>query len=182
MVPNLIWDQVKFTLVNGSFLGINIIGTFMINTSFKPLVLHNILYTPHITKNLVYISQFTKDNQIYFQFHFTHCVVHNSHTNQVLLQGSECEGLYKLHFSLFSDNVLSKSVRYSACIPNPIVIELPTPHISCSLNQLKVSFVFLHHRLGDSSSQTLSLIIKNNNMCVSATIPACVACVVGKNM
>lgn len=109
----------KIQVANGSFLDINNIGTYVINTSSKPLILHNNLYTPQITKNLFSSSHFIKDNQFYFEFHSTHCVVCDSLTNQVLLQGSECGDLYKLDFSLFHNNALPKSVHSSVCISNP---------------------------------------------------------------
>lgn len=52
-------------VTDGTSLEINNIGTSVINTSVKPLVLHNMLYTPQVTKNIVYVSQFTKDNQVF---------------------------------------------------------------------------------------------------------------------
>lgn len=42
-------------VANGTYLD-NSIGTSVTNTSSKPLVLHNLLYTPLITKNLFPVS------------------------------------------------------------------------------------------------------------------------------
>lgn len=99
----------------------------------------------------------------------------------MLLQGSECEGLYKLDFSSFPEITLSKRVHSNVCTSNIVVVESPTPHIYLSLNQLKMSSVVLDQQLVHSSSQTFAVIIKNNNKTRSATILTCVACVVGES-
>lgn len=47
----------KVQVANGTFLDINNICTSVINTTSKPLVLHNLLHALIITENLVYVSQ-----------------------------------------------------------------------------------------------------------------------------
>lgn len=69
----------------------------------------------------------------------------------------------------------------TSCTTNLNLFQLQTQEITCSTSQLKVSPVVLYQRLGHPSQQTLALIIKNTKMNLSANIPACVACVVGKS-
>lgn len=63
----------------------------------------------------------------------------DSITNKMILQGSECGGLYEFTFSSYSNRSLSTNFHISDC---PLgVAELSTNHMSCSLNQLKVSLL-----------------------------------------
>lgn len=56
------------------------------------MILNNLLYTPKITKNLVYASQFTRDTNAYFELHPSYCVIRDSTTGEVLLEGVESGG------------------------------------------------------------------------------------------
>lgn len=57
----------KVKVTNVRFLDIQRIGTSMVNTSSKPLVLHNLLYVPQNTKIFFSVSHVTKYNQVYFE-------------------------------------------------------------------------------------------------------------------
>lgn len=50
------------------------------------------LYTTQVTKNLVSISHFTKDNQVFFKFHSTWCLVRDAIAKEVLLTDAELVG------------------------------------------------------------------------------------------
>lgn len=63
--------------------------------------MNNMLYTSCVTKNLLSMSQFSKDNQVYFEFHVSHCIVKGSISHRTLLKGFEFGGLYKIDLSTF---------------------------------------------------------------------------------
>lgn len=86
----------KVAVGNGSSLNIAAIGSACLPSAPRPLQLHNMLFTPGVTKNLLYVSQFAKDNDVFFEFHVSHCVIRDSKTHKALLHGHECSGLYKL--------------------------------------------------------------------------------------
>ena len=50
----------KITVGNGHTLSISHIRSTLISSSYKPLLLNNILYAPKITTNLLSFSQITK--------------------------------------------------------------------------------------------------------------------------
>jgi len=110
----------KVLVGNGSTLDISAIGSSTLPSTGKPLLLNNLLYTPAVTKNLLSVSQFSKDNQVYFEFHPSHCLIKDSLSNKVLLKGYESGGLYRLDFSSFrskSNNLVeSATVSPDQCL------------------------------------------------------------------
>lgn len=84
---------------NGQGLSINSIGSMNFtspNFPHKPLTLHSLLLVPHITKNLISVSKFAQDNQVFFEFHPSFCLVKSQDSSEVLLRGVvEADGLYK---------------------------------------------------------------------------------------
>lgn len=72
-------------------------------------------------------------------------------------------------------------MQSNTCVSQNIASCEPTVDMSYSVGQVKVSSFLLHQRLGHPSTQTLSLVIKNNNLYVSYDISSCVACAVGKS-
>ena len=84
-------DQI--TIGNGQGLNINSssVSSFSspLNCRFS-LVLR--LFVPSITKNLICVSQFYKDNNVFFEFHSSFCLVKSQDYKHVLLKGGE--GLY----------------------------------------------------------------------------------------
>lgn len=74
------------------------IGSRNLSTPLKLLCLSNVLCVPSIRKNLLSVSQFAKDNEVFFEFHPTYCVIKDIKTNDTLLKGHIRDGLY--HFSM----------------------------------------------------------------------------------
>ena len=84
---------------NGQGLNINSSGvssfSFPLNPKFS-LVLSNLLFVPSVTKNLISVSQFCKDNNVFFEFHSSLCLVKSQDSKQVLLKGLVgSDGLYQ---------------------------------------------------------------------------------------
>lgn len=91
----------KVLVGNGTTFRISAIDTSVIPIYSKPLHLNNMLCTTCVTKNLLSVSQFSKENQVYFEFHASHCHVKDSVTNRALFQIFEQNGLYKLDLYSF---------------------------------------------------------------------------------
>jgi hypothetical protein len=65
---------------NGKSAYISHIGNASINGT-RQLYLKNLLRVPLIRKNLMSVSQFAKDNNVYFEFHSTYCLVKDNLTD-----------------------------------------------------------------------------------------------------
>ncbi|KAA3465059.1 Retrovirus-related Pol polyprotein from transposon TNT 1-94 [Gossypium australe] len=89
----------KVYMGNGNALPIRSTGQSSLITRSRPLFMKSILFVTGITKNLLYVSKFTKDNKVMFEFLPKQCWVRDLQTNEVLLQGSVHNGLYKLDLS-----------------------------------------------------------------------------------
>lgn len=94
----------------------------MINASFKPFVLHHLLYTPQITKNRILVSQFTKGNQVFFEFHPICRVIRNVITREVLLSDSEYGVLYKIYFSRIDDGTEIRNLSCNIMFFNVLIV------------------------------------------------------------
>lgn len=107
-------DGDKVQVGNGTCLSISHTDNSTIATHSSSLLLNNILCVPKITKNLLSVSQLAKDNDVYLQFHPTHCLVKNMQGN-TLLRGTLENGLYKLQveWSISSIHLIQ------LCIPWP---------------------------------------------------------------
>lgn len=81
---------------NGTGLGIYNLGSSILHTSGRPLSLHNVLHVPLITKNLKSVAQLTRENNVFVEFHSTHCVIKEKVTSQPLLHVPFTHGLYHL--------------------------------------------------------------------------------------
>lgn len=90
---------------NGHGLAISHTGSSYLDSQTKRLNLHGVLHVPHMTKRLLSISQLTKDNDIIVEFNESGCVIKDSKTHQVLLEGGVSHGLYYLpcHQSFVSE-------------------------------------------------------------------------------
>ena len=90
-------DQI--TIGNGQGLNINSSGLSTFSSPINPqfsLVLSNLWFVPSITKNLISDSQFCKDNNVYFEFHSSVCLVKSHDTKLFLLEGFVgSDGLYQ---------------------------------------------------------------------------------------
>ncbi|KAL4388539.1 hypothetical protein GQ457_09G023790 [Hibiscus cannabinus] len=81
---------------SGHTLSVKYFGQSSLLSSSRKILLKNLLYVPNITKNLLSVSKFTQDNQVSLEFFPTYCQVKDLHSRQVLLQGLESGGLYRL--------------------------------------------------------------------------------------
>lgn len=108
------------------------------------------LLVPTITKNLVSVSRFAKDNQVYFEFHPSFCVVKSQDNHQVLLRGQLNEnGLYLFPSFLSSTKLLLEqpSLLVALSIQHLGLVFIPNP--SQNVQTLIPTSVFLcHNRLG----------------------------------
>lgn len=96
----------RVVIGDGRSLVISHVGTSVLSS----LAIKDVLHVPHIQKNLLSISKFTKDNNVYFEFHSKCCYVKDLHTHQILLQVTECGGLYQLKPVPFSLGMLAAHV------------------------------------------------------------------------
>ncbi|KAG8492112.1 hypothetical protein CXB51_015664 [Gossypium anomalum] len=90
---------------NGVSTNILSIGSAVIPTKQKLLHLFNALCVPSIRKNLLFVSKFATDNNVFFKFHPSYCVIKDIQTREILMRGQVRDGLY--HFSVGSDSLLS---------------------------------------------------------------------------
>lgn len=82
---------------NGDSTKISFIGDTTIPTHKKLLHLSNVLCVPRIRKNLLSVSKFATENNVFFEFHPSYCMVKDIQTQEILLRGQVRDGLY--HFS-----------------------------------------------------------------------------------
>ncbi|KAL4354390.1 hypothetical protein GQ457_06G018340 [Hibiscus cannabinus] len=85
----------KITVANGMAVPISHIGNSSLSTNSRSLFLSNLLHVPCVNKNLPPVSRFTKDNNVSMEFFPNSCIVKDLETQQVMLRGSESNGLYK---------------------------------------------------------------------------------------
>ncbi|GAU28846.1 hypothetical protein TSUD_21830 [Trifolium subterraneum] len=105
-------DQVL--IGNGQGLSIDSIGSMKFPSKFNSktsLSLKHLLLVPAITKNLMSVSKFAQDNNVFFEFHPTFCLVKSQASSEVLLHGVVgADGLYKFASPLESVSTNSNSV------------------------------------------------------------------------
>ncbi|KAG8499323.1 hypothetical protein CXB51_005887 [Gossypium anomalum] len=89
---------------NGVSTKITSVGNVVIPTTQKLLHLSNVLCVPSIRKNLLSVSKFATDNNVFFEFHPSYCVIKDIQTREILLRGQVCDGLY--HFSVNSSSLI----------------------------------------------------------------------------
>ena len=61
--------------------------------------LSNMLHVPHITCNLISVSQISRENNAFFEFHPSICIMKDLATRTPLLKGKLHKGLYR--FNMF---------------------------------------------------------------------------------
>lgn len=66
----------------------------------KLLHLPNVLCVLSIQKNLLFVSKFATDNNVFFEFHHSYCVIKDIQTHEILMRGQVRDGLY--YFSVNS--------------------------------------------------------------------------------
>jgi hypothetical protein len=90
------------------------VGSSIIPTSTRNLVLKNVLHVPTATKNLISVHKFTLDNDMFIEFHPFYFLIKDRKTRKVLLHGP-CRGsLYPLPSSVFKLwNLIFNVTRFS---------------------------------------------------------------------
>ncbi|GMJ02624.1 hypothetical protein HRI_003931600 [Hibiscus trionum] len=158
----------KLTVGDGSGLLITKIGQSVLNTSDRALVLHNLMHVPCITKNLLSVSKLARDNSVYLEFHAKSCVIKDEGTGAVLLQGVECDGLYKFDSVCSSVNECDNK-----CVSAEVNVASTTEN----------SFDLWHRRLGHPAHETLMKVCRDANIVLTTkdNKVVCVACQMGKS-
>jgi hypothetical protein len=82
-------DQVH--VANGSGMDITCIGTSIIPTTTRPLILTNVLHVPSAHKNRIFVHRFTLDNDTCIEFHPYFFFIKDRKRKKVLLHG-QCRG------------------------------------------------------------------------------------------
>lgn len=70
---------------DGTPAKINCVGNTSLLTRDKVLRLSNVLLVPNIRKNLMFDSQLALENNVFFEFHSSYCVIKDTQTWQILL-------------------------------------------------------------------------------------------------
>jgi hypothetical protein len=83
----------KIHVGNGSSLSITHKGSATLFVSCTQFLLRNLLLVLDICKNLLSVSKFAHDNNVFFEFHSTHFVIKDCHTQSLLHQGPLKDGL-----------------------------------------------------------------------------------------
>ncbi|KAG8492139.1 hypothetical protein CXB51_015694 [Gossypium anomalum] len=138
------------------------IGSRNLSTPLKLLRLSNVLCVPSIRKNLLSVSQFAKDNEVFFEFHPTYCVIKDIKTKDTLLKGHIRDGLY--HFPV------------SAVDPFVAHAKLQNKPVDCPVDY--PVFALWHSRLGYPSSTIVRSVLQKcniafNKSCVDGVCSAC---------
>jgi hypothetical protein len=81
---------------NGLGMAITQIGTSLIPTSDRDLVLNNVLHVPATHKNLISVHHFTLDNNTFIKFHPYFFLIKDQKMKKVMLHGPCKGGLYPL--------------------------------------------------------------------------------------
>ncbi|KAK9140345.1 hypothetical protein Scep_010026 [Stephania cephalantha] len=140
---------------NGHSLPILCVGSAVLSNAKSPLHFPNTLCVPDIKKNLLSISLLTRDNNIVIEFTNKYCLVKDSITKEVLLQGVLKDGLYQ-----FSPS------------PVPAKAFLASHTSSISL---------WHLWLGHPTLHTLQQIMRRNLQLPCSGVEFCSICPLGKH-
>ncbi|RVX18120.1 Retrovirus-related Pol polyprotein from transposon RE1 [Vitis vinifera] len=99
----------KIHMGNGASLMIAHSSFSLLCSSDLPRVfsLSNLLHVPHITCNLISVSQFARENNVFFEFHPSICIVKDLAMGTPLLKRRLHEGLYR--FNLFKAQPFSST-------------------------------------------------------------------------
>ncbi|TYH09117.1 hypothetical protein ES288_A07G070300v1 [Gossypium darwinii] len=75
----------SFLMGNEVSTKISSIGSTILPTKQKLLHLSNVLCVPSIRKNLLSVSKFAIDNNVFFDFHLSYCVIKDIQTQKILM-------------------------------------------------------------------------------------------------
>ncbi|KAG8477106.1 hypothetical protein CXB51_030102 [Gossypium anomalum] len=153
---------------NGAPTHILSVGDTVIPASSKLLRLSNVLCVPSIRKNLLSVSQFARDNDVFFEFHPTYCVVKDIQTGETLLRGRVRDGLYQ-----FSADP-TRSLPCVSAVHNVDVEDSPSR---------SDPFTLWHNRLGHPSSSVVTTVLNNCGIVTNkkSLSHICIACQKGKS-
>ena len=79
--------QAEVVLGDGTGLKIAHIGTTILSSSSRSLMLKETLHVPLIHKNLIFVHKFTHDNNVTIEFHHFFYLVKDRMTGAVLMRG-----------------------------------------------------------------------------------------------
>ncbi|KAL4303387.1 hypothetical protein GQ457_10G023250 [Hibiscus cannabinus] len=143
----------KLLVGDGKGLHISKVGSTILQACSRELVLHNLLLVPQITKNLLSVSKFAKDNGVYFEFHADRCLVRDNDSSDVLLHGTQSDGLYSFNTVFSSANNTEAHVS----------------QLSCS------EFDTWHRRLGHPAKNVVAKVFRDYRVaCVESKVPTAV--------
>ncbi|KAK5803924.1 hypothetical protein PVK06_031573 [Gossypium arboreum] len=106
----------------------------------------NVLYVPSIRKNLLSVSKFATDNNVFFEFHPSYCVIKDIQTQEILMRGQVRDGLYQF---LASSTVLPPFVHST-------VVQGSSSAGSSSADDV---FTLWHKRLGHPASTIVKAVL-----------------------
>ncbi|KAA3481454.1 Retrovirus-related Pol polyprotein from transposon TNT 1-94 [Gossypium australe] len=155
---------------DGTPAPISSIGNGVLPTQSKLLRLSDVLCVPRILKNSLSVSQFAHDNDVFFEFHPTYCVVKDIKTREPLLRGHIRDGLYQFSLPVLSTQLVEATSTTSSTLQNTSA--------NCNV------FSLWHNRLGHPSTTVVKSVLNKckidvgNNACLASGL-ANVAC--GKN-
>ncbi|KAK5819614.1 hypothetical protein PVK06_024630 [Gossypium arboreum] len=154
---------------DGTPASISSVGTCILPTHSKLLRLSGVLCVPRILKNLMSVSQFARDNNVYFEFHPTFCVVKGIVTQETLLKGHIHDGLYQ--FSLPDVS------RPTVSVPVAASIEVQNKPDKDDV------FALWHKRLGHPSTCVIKSVLNKCNVVLAKDCldGVCTACQKGKS-
>ncbi|KAG8475942.1 hypothetical protein CXB51_032958 [Gossypium anomalum] len=150
---------------NGVSTKISSIGSTTIPTEKKLLHLSNVLCVPSIRKNLLSVSKFATDNNVFFEFHPSYCVIKDIQTQEILMRGQVRDGLYQ--FSAGS-SALPPSVHSTFVQGSSLTDDV---------------FTLWHKRLGHPASNIVKAVLDKCQITINKSHldNVCVACQQGKS-
>lgn len=152
---------------NGASTKIHSVGNTVLSTPNKLLHLSNVLCVPSIRKNLISVSQFASDNNVFFEFHSSHCVIKDAQTQEVLMRGQVRDGLYHFTVGHSLPSALAPSIHNSEVVSRSVSDNV---------------FDLWHKRLGHSSAAVVKDVFNKCNIVSTKKCSenVCVACQQGK--
>ena len=149
---------------NGAGLAIENSGSIILPSFSSNLHLKNVLHCPNASANLLSIQRFCLDNACYFILISSHYFVKDLRTHAILLEGKSENGLYPLRLQR---NSLHGNRAFTALLG------------------IKTSSLVWHFRLGHSSFDVVSRVVKHNHLPLSCNDfnknVVCTSCQLGKS-
>ena len=95
--------DVNITVGNREGLVVQNIGSSILKTKRKSLILHNVLHVPHITMNLLSVKKFCRDNNCWFVCDDLIFFIQDKATRRIVYQGHSDDGeLFKIPITVLS--------------------------------------------------------------------------------